>query len=121
MNRSDVLAVLATFTTVRKRMISRVNVKETVPSLQSLARDAVLLGLIETNPERLVSEVVAKLGEMDITAGGRELLLATVISYLLWIQEIFQCNYFRTRIRNFDCWSFFFSTRPCLRFLTQGK
>ena len=51
--RPDVLSVLATFTTVRRRMISRV--KETVPSLQILARDSILLGLIDTNQERLVS------------------------------------------------------------------
>ena len=89
MNRTDVLAVLETFTTVRKRMISRVNVrvnvKESAPSLQSLARDAMLLAMLENNSERLVSEVVAKLGEMDITAAGRKLLLAQVISVLLWI------------------------------------
>ena len=91
LNKSDVLAVLATFTTVRKRTISRVNVKETVPSLQSLARDAMLLGLIDTNQERLVSSVVAKLGETDITTVGRELLLARVFSYFLWNQDNFQC------------------------------
>ena len=55
LNRTDILAVLATFTTVRKRMISRVNVWESVPSLQILARDAMLIGLIDNNQERLVS------------------------------------------------------------------
>ena len=89
--------MLATFTTVRKRMILRVkervpSLKESVPSLQSLARDAVLLGLIDNNQERLVSSVVDKLGETDITAAGREHLLAKVISYLLWNQDNFQCN-----------------------------
>ena len=79
LNRTDVLAVLETFTTVRRRKISRV--KESVPSLQSLARDATLLGLIDNNQERLVSSVVAKLGETDITTVGRELLLAQVFSY----------------------------------------
>ena len=88
LNRTDILSVLATFTTVRKRMILRVkervpSLKESVPSLQSLARDAMLLGLIDTNQERLVSSVVAKLGETDITAAGRDLLLATVIRYHL--------------------------------------
>ena len=95
LNRTDVLAVLETFTTVRRRRISRV--KESVPSLQSLARDATLLGLIDNNQERLVSSVVAKLGETDITAVGRELLLATVIR-LSQDPEIFQCNYFRIKI-----------------------
>ena len=112
LNKRDVLAVLATFTTVRRRMISRV--KETVPSLQSLARDSILIGLIDTNQERLVSDVVAKLGETDITIDCRDLLLAKVISYLLWIQEIFYCNYFRTKICNFVCWRIHISTGPCL-------
>ena len=98
LNKSDVLAVLATFTTVRRRMISRVKESVPFPSLQILARDAMLLGLIDNNQERLVSDVVAKLEETDITAAGRELLLAKVISSLLWNQEIFYCNYFRTRI-----------------------
>ena len=53
LNRTDVLAVLETFTTVRRRRISRV--KESVPSLQILARDSMLLGLIDNNQERLVS------------------------------------------------------------------
>ena len=98
LNRTDILAVLATFTTVRRRMISRVKESVPFPSLQILARDAMLLGLIDNNQERLVSDVVAKLEETDITAAGRELLLAKVISSLLWNQEIFYCNYFRTRI-----------------------
>ena len=92
LNKSDVLALLATFTTVRKRMILRVKESVPFPSLQILARDAMLLGLIDNNQERLVSDVVAKLEETDITAAGREHLLAKVISYLLWNQDNFQCN-----------------------------
>ena len=129
LNKRDVLAVLANFTTVRRRMIlvrrrmiSRV--KETVPSLRSLARDSILIGLIDTNQERLVSDVVAKLGETDITIDCRDLLLAKVISYLLWIQEIFYCNYFRTRICNFVSWRIFISQQTSSNLhgtLHQGK
>ena len=72
MNRTDVLAVLATFTTVRKRMILRA--KDI--TIQILARDALLLQLIDTNQERLVSAVVTKLGETDISEASRKALLA---------------------------------------------
>ena len=81
LNRSDVLSVLATFTTVRRRKILRV--KEEVPTLQTLARDSLLLRLIDANQERLVSAVVAKLGGTDITDACRKALLAEVISYLV--------------------------------------
>ena len=68
LNRSDVLSVLATFTTVRKRMILRA--KDI--TIQILARDALLLQLIDTNQERLVSAVV----ETDISKASRKALLA---------------------------------------------
>ena len=80
LDRTDILSVLSTFATVRKRMISWK--KESVPSLQILARDAVLVGLINTSQERLVSAVVAKLGELDISTAGRKALLAKVKSVL---------------------------------------
>ena len=78
---SYILSELSTFTTVRKRMISWK--RGGVPSLQILSRDATLLGLIDSNQERLVSGVVAKLGELDISAAGRKALLAKVIRYLV--------------------------------------
>ena len=72
LNRTDVLSMLATFTTVRKRMILRA--KDI--TIQILARDALLLQLIDTNQERLVSAVVTKLGETDISEASRKALLA---------------------------------------------
>ena len=61
-------------------MISRV--KESVPSLQLLARDAMQLGLIDNNQERLVSAVVTKLGGIDI---GRIYLINENIS--VWVKS----------------------------------
>ena len=49
-----------------------------VPSLQSLSRDAVLLILSANNSqERLVTPLVDRLGELDITRQTREMLLAS--------------------------------------------
>ena len=45
-------------------------------TIQILARDALLLQLIDTNQERLVSAVVTKLGETDISEASRKALLA---------------------------------------------
>ena len=45
-------------------------------TLQILARDALLLRLIDANQERLVSAVVAKLGGTDISKASRKALLA---------------------------------------------
>ena len=72
LNRTDVLSMLATFTTVRKRMILRA--KDI--TIQILTRDALLLQLIDTNQERLVSAVVTKLGETHISEASRKALLA---------------------------------------------
>ena len=75
LNRTDVLSVIATFTTVRKRMILRAKDIKDI-TIQILARDALLLQLIDTNQERLVSTVVAKLGGTDISEASRKALLA---------------------------------------------
>ena len=49
LDRTDILSVLSTYTMARKRMISWK--KGSVPSLQILARDAVLVGLINASQE----------------------------------------------------------------------
>ena len=75
LDRTDLLPVLSTFTAVRRRIISEE--KKTCPSLKMLARDSVLLGLLDSNPEeRLVAPLVARLAGTDITAPMREALLA---------------------------------------------
>ena len=57
-----------------------------VPSLQSLSRDAVLLILSTNNTqERLVRPLVGRLGGLDITRQAREILLG---SYSGRIMEI---------------------------------
>ena len=50
LNRTDVLSMLATFTTVRKRMILRAKDIKDI-TIQILAKDALLLQLINTNQD----------------------------------------------------------------------
>ena len=60
LDRTDILSVLSTFTTVRRRILSEK--KKTCLSLKMLARDSVVLGLLDSNPEeRLVAPLVARL------------------------------------------------------------
>ena len=81
LDRTDLLSLLSTFTTVRRRIISEekktCQEKKTCPSLQILARGSLLLGLLDNNPEeRLVAPLVARLAGTDITAPMRAALLA---------------------------------------------
>ena len=78
-NMMDVLDLLGTFTGPRLRMIQRDSLLSrhfgTLTSLQSLARDVVLVSLIINNSqEREVRSLVERLGE-DITWRSREILL----------------------------------------------
>ena len=63
-------------------------VKEEVPTLQTLARDAMLLAVMDTNPERLISAVEAKLDSWtdwtNIAEAPRKALLAKVIRFILF-------------------------------------
>ena len=75
---TEILSVLRTFTSVRQRMIEKeASQARDSLSLQSLSRDAVLLGLIKTNTqERRVRPLVDRLGH-NITRQARDLLLAS--------------------------------------------
>ena len=79
-NQTDILDLLWTFRRVQQRMILRDSLlarqADSVSSLQSLARDAVLLILSNNNSqERLVRPLVDRL-EQNITRQARENLLA---------------------------------------------
>ena len=76
----EILSVLWSFSSVRERIIVReASLVRQAPSLQSLSRDAVLLGLIKTNPlERLVTPLVERLGA-NITGQAKALLLGTYL------------------------------------------
>ena len=83
------LELLWTFRSVQQRMILRDSLLTrqagSVPSLQSLSRDAVLLILSTNNTqERLVTPLVDRL-EGEITPQARDLLLA---SYSEWREEM---------------------------------
>ena len=76
----EILSVLWSFSSVRERIIAREasQVRQAL-SLQSLSKDAVLLGLIKTNPlERLVTPLVERLGA-NITGQAKALLLGTYL------------------------------------------
>ena len=77
---TEILDLLWTFRSVQQRMILRDSLLTrqagSVPSLQSLSRDAVLLILSTNNTqERLVTPLVDRL-EGEITPQAREILLA---------------------------------------------
>ena len=79
-NKTDILKLLWTFTSVQRRMIPQESLLTrqagSVPSLQSLSRDAVMLLIITSNnQERLVRPLVDRLGGLDITPQAREQLL----------------------------------------------
>merc|ERR1712062_439935 len=78
-NRTKILELLWSFRSVQQRMILRDSLLTrqagSVPSLQSLSRDAVLLILSTNNTqERLVTPLVDRL-EGEITNRAREMLL----------------------------------------------
>ena len=80
MNFTEILDLLWTSRSVQQRMILRDSLLTrqagSVPSLQSLSRDAVLLILSTNNSqERLVTPLVDRL-EGEITVKARDLLLA---------------------------------------------
>ena len=80
-NKTDILKLLWTFTSVQQRMIPQESLLTrqagSVPSLQSLSRDAVMLLIITSNnQERLVRPLVDRLGQ-NITNKARDLLLAS--------------------------------------------
>ena len=80
-NMTEILDLLWTFRSVQQRMILRDSLLTrqagSVPSLQSLSRDAVLLILSTNNTqERLVTPLVDRL-EGEITTRARDLLLAS--------------------------------------------
>ena len=89
-NKTDILKLLWTFTSVQQRMIPQESLLTrqagNVPSLHSLSRDAVMLLIITSNnQERLVRPLVDRLGKLDITRQAREILLG---SYSGRIMEI---------------------------------
>ena len=89
-NMTEILDLLWSFRSVQQRMILRDSLLTrqagSVPSLQSLSRDAVLLILSTNNTqERLVRPLVDRLGGLDITRQAREILLG---SYSGRIMEI---------------------------------
>ena len=78
---TEILDLLWTFRSVQQRMILRDSLLTrqagSVPSLQSLSRDAVLLILSTNNSqERLVRPLVDRLGQ-NITRQAREILLTS--------------------------------------------
>ena len=78
---TEILELLWTFRSVQQRMILRDSLLTrqagSVPSLQSLSRDAVLLILSTNNTqERLVTPLVDRL-EGEITTRAREILLTS--------------------------------------------
>ena len=78
---TEILDLLWSFRSVQQRMILRDSLLTrqagSVPSLQSLSRDAVLLILSTNNTqERLITPLLDRLGE-NITRQARELLLAS--------------------------------------------
>merc|ERR1719333_393397 len=80
-NVREILELLWTFRSVQQRMILRdsllIRQAGSVPSLQRLSRDAVLLILSTNNTqERLVTPLVDRL-EGEITPRARDLLLAS--------------------------------------------
>ena len=80
-NMTEILYKLWGFRTVQQRMILRDSLLTrqagSVPSLQSLSRDAVMLILSTNNPrERLVTPLVDRL-EGKITTTARDILLAS--------------------------------------------
>ena len=77
---TEILKLLWTFRSVQQRMILRDSLLTrqagSVPSLQSLSRDAVLLILSTNNTqERLVTPLIGRL-EGEITTRATEILLA---------------------------------------------
>ena len=100
MNLTEILDLLWTYRSVQQRMILRDSLLTrqagSVPSLQSLSRDAVLLILSTNNTqERLVTPLVDRL-EGEITTRAREILLT---SYPERREE------FRKMRRNIICFS----------------
>ena len=78
---TEILDLLGTFRSVQQRMILRDSLLTrqagSVPSLQSLSRDAVLLILSTNNTqERLVTPLIGRL-EGEIPTRAREILLAS--------------------------------------------
>ena len=78
---TEILNLLWTYRSVQQRMILRDSLLTrqagSMPSLQSLSRDAVLLILSTNNTqERLVTPPVDRLGQ-NITRQAREILLAS--------------------------------------------
>ena len=78
-NKTDILKLLWTFTSVQQRMIPQESLLTrqagNVPSLQTLSRGAVMLLIITSNnQERLVRPLVDRL-EGEIMRKARELLL----------------------------------------------
>ena len=80
MNLTEILDLLWTFRSVQQRMILRDSLLTrqagSVPSLQSLSRDAVLLILSTNNSQRVVKPLVDRL-QGEITTRARDLLLAS--------------------------------------------
>ena len=78
---AEILDLLWTYRSVQQRMILRDSLLNrhsgSVPSLQSLSRDAVLLSLINNNSqERRVGPLVDRLG-LNITRQAGNILLAS--------------------------------------------
>ena len=75
---TKILSELRSFTSVRQRIIVKAARRaRDSPSLQSLARDAILVSLIKSNPqERLLTPLVERLG-LNITRAARDRLLTS--------------------------------------------